>query len=112
MYYLRNRGHGRYLTENYCHKIDYNFRSSHQDTPLYPHDFEWYLSHMDLKIFMELFKVPIWLSGLLIILPTLAIDILPINQLKQWIVELWRWITEGKIIFICLLVIAAAVIFG
>ncbi len=67
---------------------------------------------MDLKIFMELFKVPIWISGLLIILLISALDILPINRLRQWIVELWRWLTEGKIIFICLLVIAVAVFLG
>ncbi len=35
-----------------------------------------------------------------------------IKRLKQWITEFWRWLAEGKIIFICILVIAGAVYFG
>ena len=34
------------------------------------------------------------------------------QRLRQWVIELWRWLAEGKLVFMCLLVIAAAVILG
>jgi hypothetical protein len=35
-----------------------------------------------------------------------------IRRIFQWLLEIWRWLAEGKIIFMCLLVIAAAVTLG
>ena len=35
-----------------------------------------------------------------------------ILQLKLWIRSVWHWLAEGKLIFMCLLVIAAAIILG
>lgn len=32
-----------------------------------------------------------------------------IRRLRQWLLENWRWLAEGKIIFLCLLVIAAVI---
>lgn len=35
-----------------------------------------------------------------------------ILRLRQWVVEIWRWLAEGKLVFICLFVITAAAILG
>ncbi len=35
-----------------------------------------------------------------------------IHRLRQWFVEIWHWLAEGKLVFMCLLVIAAAVMLG
>lgn len=34
------------------------------------------------------------------------------HQLKLWIKSVWHWLAEGKLVFWCLLVIAAAIILG
>jgi hypothetical protein len=37
---------------------------------------------------------------------------LSIQRLLLWMREIWRWLADGKLVFMCLLVIAAAVILG
>jgi hypothetical protein len=37
---------------------------------------------------------------------------LSIRRLLQWGTEIWRWLAEGKLVFMCFLVIAAATILG
>jgi len=37
---------------------------------------------------------------------------LSIHRLRLWILDIWRWLVEGKIVFMCLFVIAAAVALG
>jgi len=32
--------------------------------------------------------------------------------LRLWVLEIWRWLAEGEIVFMCLLVITAAVVLG
>lgn|GEM_PF-1662601 len=35
-----------------------------------------------------------------------------IQRLRLWVLEIWRWLAEGEIVFMCLLVITAAVVLG
>jgi len=37
---------------------------------------------------------------------------LSIRRLRQWFVEILRWLSEGKIVFMCLIVIATAIFLG
>jgi hypothetical protein len=37
---------------------------------------------------------------------------LSIQRLRLWVLEIWRWLAEGEIVFMCLLVITAAVVLG
>ena len=37
---------------------------------------------------------------------------LSIHQLQLWIKSVWHWLAEGKLIFMCILVIASAIILG
>jgi len=34
---------------------------------------------------------------------------LSIQRLRLWVLEIWRWLAEGEIVFMCLLVIASAI---
>jgi hypothetical protein len=38
--------------------------------------------------------------------------LIKINRLFTWIVDIWRWLAEGEIVFMCILVLAAAVMIG